>query len=890
MSEHKNNGKIEGENKGKKIIVMPLDDNSKEISQVLANDTARKILSLLSERSMTLTEICAELEIALSTGEYGLNKLRDAGLIKIIGTRKSEKNVEMKIYAPEEKFIVIAPKSMRKEDTISALKSLLPLLAISIVILGVGIYMMNQSQMPYVNPTTPNQTYPYTGDTFSGGDGFMKKFSSQEDLNSYIKYAAESGIGYYRSYSTGKGGGVFDEMITTQSNSVQESAPDGRSKSIARTPSPPNTDYADSSTSDFSQTNIQVEGVDEADIVKNDEKYIYVVSGKKVVIIDAYPAKNAKILSEIKFNENPSEIFINNNKLVVFTQEYNYNSRKEYHYDSQMNMNIAIYDISDRKNPKIEREIKADGNYFDSRMIGDYVYVIINEPIYYQPCHIYKGAEVDMKCISSDIKFPEVTMGGKKIDENFPEIYYWDVFDNSYHFTTVLSIDIQDKDAKPNKKNFVMSDAQNMYVSHENIYITKTKWMSQHEILEKVYDEVIIPILPKDASDEIKEIENSNKSFYVRKFERILVIKNYFANLDDKETEDFQKKINDKIQEIQNDIEKSGEQTVISRIGIKHGRITPKASGSVPGTILNQFSMDEHNKNFRIATTTQKYSDRQANNIYVLDENLMTIGKVEGIAPGESIYSVRFMGKKAYMVTFKRVDPLFVIDLSNPEKPTLVGKLKIPGYSDYLHPYDENHLIGIGKEVDESIDADKVHSSDAVYYTAVQGVKLAIFDVSDINHPVEMYKEVIGDRGTDSEATQDHKAFLFDREKNLLVIPIKLAEISDAQKKSANLDEKKWKKMEGEFTFQGAYIYDISLNKGFKLRGRVTHIDDTETLMKSGYYFDSPYSVKRSLYIDDVLYTISDKKVNMNDLRNITYINEVELPYEYYNYGRTGRI
>jgi len=388
---------------------------------------------------------------------------------------------------------------------------------------------------------------------------------------------------------------------------------------------------------------------------------------------------------------------------------------------------------------------------------------------------------------------------------------------------------------------------------------------------------VVIPNLSKDVQAQIKEIENSNKSMYIKKFERMLVIKEYFVNLDYREMQKFQDKIENKMQEIQKEFEKSREQTTINKIGIKHGRITPKAGGSVPGTILNQFSMDEYNKNFRIATTTQKYSDNQANNIYVLDADLKIMGKIEDIAPGESIYSVRFMGKKAYMVTFKRIDPLFVIDLSNPDKPTLAGKLKIPGYSDYLHPYDENHLIGIGKEVDESIDADKVHSSDAVYYTAIQGVKLAIFDVRDIEHPVEMYKKVIGDRGTDSDATRDHKAFLFDKEKNLLVIPIKLAEISDAQKKSSD-----WKSMEGEWTFQGAYIYNISLYNGFKLKGRVTHIDNPELIMKSGYYFDSPYSIKRSLYIDDVLYTISNKKMKMNDLKNISYINEVELPYGEY--------
>jgi inhibitor of cysteine peptidase len=162
-----------------------------------------------------------------------------------------------------------------------------------------------------------------------------------------------------------------------------------------------------------------------------------------------------------------------------------------------------------------------------------------------------------------------------------------------------------------------------------------------------------------------------------------------------------------------------------------------------------------------------------------------------------------------------------------------------------------------------------------VYYTAVQGVKLAIFDVSDVANPLEIHKEVIGDRGTQSEATSDHKAFLFDKEKGLLVVPILLAEVSEKQKEIEG-----WQSREGDFTFQGAYVYSISLNKGFELRGRVTHLDDPQELLKSGYYFSSPYSVKRSLYMDDVLYTVSSKKVKMSDLNDLSYVNEVELPYE----------
>jgi uncharacterized secreted protein with C-terminal beta-propeller domain len=184
--------------------------------------------------------------------------------------------------------------------------------------------------------------------------------------------------------------------------------------------------------------------------------------------------------------------------------------------------------------------------------------------------------------------------------------------------------------------------------------------------------------------------------------------------------------------------------------------------------------MDEHNGFFRIATTSGNNwgeGSQTSNNIYILDETLNQVSKIENIAPGESIYAARFLGDRAYLVTFVQVDPLFTVDLSDPYNPRILGELKIPGYSEYLHPYDETHIIGIGKEVDPSIDADKVHTPGAIYYTAILGLKIALFDVSDIENPIEEAKIVIGDRGTDSPALYDHKAFLFDREKNSLSSP-----------------------------------------------------------------------------------------------------------------------
>ncbi len=220
------------------------------------------------------------------------------------------------------------------------------------------------------------------------------------------------------------------------------------------------------------------------------------------------------------------------------------------------------------------------------------------------------------------------------------------------------------------------------------------------------------------------------------------------------------------------------------------------------------------------------------------------------------------MGERCYLVTFRKVDPLFVIDLEDPRNPRVLGQLKITGYSDYLHPYDENHIIGIGKETEAADEGD---------FAWYQGVKISLFDVSDVENPKEIDKYEIGDRGTDSPILRDHKALLFDKSKNLLVIPVLVAEI-DEEKYPGEVRPN----THGDYVWQGAYVFDISLDEGLVLKGRITHLEDDNDLMKSGYYFSSPYSVKRSLYIDNVLYTISDKKIKMNSLENLEEINEVE--------------
>ncbi|MEM2210265.1 MAG: beta-propeller domain-containing protein [Nitrososphaerales archaeon] len=294
--------------------------------------------------------------------------------------------------------------------------------------------------------------------------------------------------------------------------------------------------------------------------------------------------------------------------------------------------------------------------------------------------------------------------------------------------------------------------------------------------------------------------------------------------------------------------------TEIHRIGINGSKVVIEANGKVPGRVLNQFSMDEYNNYFRVATTTERFVKEfgiiSLNHIYILDKNLRIIGKLEGLAPEERIYSARFIQDRCYLVTFRNIDPLFTIDLSDPNEPKVLGELKIPGYSEYLHPYSKGYLIGVGREVNEGLN---------------RGLKISLFNVSDVTKPSEIDKIIIGDRWSDSLALKDHHAFLFDEKRGLLVIPV--LEVFKEKKDLQSIYNK--------YVFQGVYIIHISLKDGIRVMGKVTHVDDIN-FIRSGY-INSNYEIKRSLYINNILYTISNEKIKANDLSDLKEIANIKL-------------
>jgi inhibitor of cysteine peptidase len=668
----------------------------------------------------------------------------------------------------------------------------------------------------------------------------VKKFNSGKEVLEYLTSSKGSGSNTYF--------GGRNMVLSDGMDMVAESAVMSKGMSA-----PSVSNSGGQSTSDYSKTNVQVEGVDEADIIKNDGKYVYIVNQNRLVIVDAYPATKSDVVYEEKLEGRPQDMFINDNKLIVFiednTQElsiqpFDFMPRPRYVQQTR----ILVYDTTDKTSPEIVENYTMTGDYFQSRMIGDYVYFVVKDQVYYYDNFI------DLPMIKED--------AGMVVR---PEVFYFDNPEDNYVFHTVGSFNINE-DESMEAKSFLMGYSNTLYVSENNMYISYQKnrhyWHREYDKEERFF-EVVVELLPTYEQNEIKKIQNSKDEDYEKWIKISVVMQDMYDEFDKKEAEKLVEEINEALNEYDYKKEAELRKTVIHKIKINKGDIEYQESGEVSGYLLNQFSLDENDGNLRVATTTNLYvrgtGRIQHNNVYVMDEDMEVIGKLENLAEDERIYSTRFMGDRLYMVTFKRIDPLFVIDLSDPEDPSVLGELKIPGYSDYLHPYDENHIIGLGKET----------GSNEWGGTSIKGVKLSLFDVSNVNNPKQIDKYEIGDRGTDSEALRDHKAFLFDKEKNILVIPVR--EVNGERYYDNNL------RYYRQDVWQGAYVFGLTPKDGFEVKGRISHQEGLERY----YYYYSGNAVRRALYMDNVLYTISGKKILMNDLNDdLEEINELKLPYD----------
>lgn len=555
---------------------------------------------------------------------------------------------------------------------------------------------------------------------------------------------------------------------------------------------------------DYTRTNVQVEGVDEADIVKTDGTYLLtLVRGERKLHVARVSSHNrAGLLSTIVFSERsyPQEFFLRGTTVMVFGNRIVPHIprvgepalspvRQEFGATDEVTF-VEWYSIENPRAPRYLRTVEFEGMYRTSRMIGGYVYFVLTAwPEVFT--YVAEEGETTPSEFSGDAILPRYrdTLGSRTTPSFVPAAPCASVARidpiTSQSFLAVAALSIDDPEA-PTTRRVIAGAGENVYASSEHLYVASSFFDYSRPI---ALEAIGFPVFEK-------------------------------------------------------------QETIVNKFALQENEIEHTAQTRVPGTILNQFSMDEFEGNFRIATTVgEVFGERPpTNGVYILDQNLTRLGTLEGLAPTETIYAARFMGKRAYLVTFQKVDPFFVIDLAEPRAPKVLGALKIPGYSDYLHPYDEAHVIGVGKNAvgDES--------GTFAWY---QGMKIALFDVTDPASPKELYKVDIGDRGTDSEVLTDHKAFLFDPARNLLALPVLLAEYSAEQKRRPERDVSEY----ATPAFQGTYVYELTLDRGFRLLGRVTHLEGSTQQRPDFAYSQPQLFIRRNIRIGDTLYSISDGKI-----------------------------
>ena len=550
---------------------------------------------------------------------------------------------------------------------------------------------------------------------------------------------------------------------------------------------------SDSGDSNYSQTNVQVEGVDEADVIKNDGEYLYCIVGVNLYVIDVRNPEDMKVLVvlnsvNLDIYESFIDIFYDSDTKTLSVLSGAYYGYSVYYSepDTQIGSDsfnnaessdaaryygncspaesytkLETYDVSDPSSPAPIRTFAQEGSYVSSRRIGDTVYLVTSQYIWYDSS---ARAEDLLPCTSSE-ENTWMTVPAKNIYIVNPD--YADTY------TIVSAIDSRNAENAATTQA-VVGTGNIVYASQDTLYVAGT---------------ICDSFVNGTETDSLISYDDIYK-------------------------------------------------TKILSFSITDGGLEAKASGTVQGTLLNQYSMDEYQGYLRIATTSGGWSTDSSNNIVVLDKSLEEVSSLTGLAPGEQIYSARFAGDRIYLVTFVQVDPLFVIDASDPTDLKVLGELKIPGYSNYLQMIGDNLVLAIGN-------ATRTEGENVI----PAGLKIAVFDVTDPENPVVQSSLVYGETYGYSEVQYNPKALLLDLSRGLVGLPVSFD--------------------------KNAGKYGSDYVDGFLL----LHIDDQGNLTHE-YLFDEmlySYGSSRGVYIDDALFLIGSAEITAYSLTDYSFLDSLSL-------------
>jgi hypothetical protein len=577
-------------------------------------------------------------------------------------------------------------------------------------------------------------------------------------------------------------------------------------------------DSGSSGATDVSTTNNQIVGVDEADLVKNDSQFLYVASKNQLRIIQAWPAESAHPVGAATVPGVATQLFVEGDTAVVFSSEGGYpGSSCTYGYEcvpgsDGSTTTMSVFDLADRSAPKLVRTVHHSGSLLAARRIGTMVHAVVaTAPVPFlsslsfdtcgknfaqlQAAYHATRQQAAMAIAAQDLSayLPAISdSAAPEATDTLCRGLYASALTDGQAFTSLVSFDLAT--TAPASMTTVLSSPGVVMGAPDAMYLAVPHQRN----------------LGGGAG--------------------------WFEGMDD-------------VQDA-SDIHKFA-------VGATPQDTRYEASGVVKGRVLNQFALDEHDGYIRVATTSSHAPDPNAHSTMSIlaarGSALSVVGSVDHIAPSEDIRSVRFDGDRAFVVTFKKTDPLYAFDLSKPAQPRITGELKIPGFSTYMHLMDETHLLTIGYDADDH--------GDFAYF---DGVLFQIFDISNPAQPVQTFTHLVGTRGSSSEALTNHLAFNYFAPKNLLAVPMTICEGGD----------------DGTFgdtmSFSGLMVFDVTASSGFAEHGRVSH-PPSQGASCGQWWSNATSEVKRSVIMDDYVFSLSDSRIKVNKLDNLS-ADLVDLP------------
>jgi len=591
---------------------------------------------------------------------------------------------------------------------------------------------------PTTDDPSDGSTDGTTDDTPTGpaDDPALEQFESKAAFQAYLQQADPRERARPTAFAGGDGGDagrpVETDEVVERDAGVTRTVTDEATRTPAPTQTAMETEAAEGgATGDagddpdrYSSTNVQVTGIQEPDVLKSDGETIYYSpprtrgghherrTDRGTWTINASRPADPSILGRI---DETGRMFLAGDRLVVLADD-----------------EVVGYDVSNPESPSRTFEKHLNGRVAAARLYDGSVYLVVQQGIDEdEPCPIEPLGVEGPAVECTDVYHP--------VGESNAEVTY-----------TTVQLDPGTGSVEDSVSVVGSRDHSATYMSENGVYLTYTRRTSTTDLLSTYLLDNKSDVLDERTRQRLREIRSYDLSDRARRIEIQSALQNWLQTLDEHRRDDVRDELFEGFRNYRAERKRELVTTGVVRVGIDGG-LSVEATGEVPGYPLDQFAMSEADGRLRIATTIPRLGGgiESVNDLYVLDSNLDRMGSVQGMSEGQRIYSVRYVGDTAYVVTFRQVDPFHVIDLSNPGDPEELGQVKLPGFSRYLHPLGDQKVLGIGEEDGR--------------------VKATIFDVSDPTNPEVLDSKRIDDRW--SAISRTHHAFLLDRKHGVFFLP-----------------------------------------------------------------------------------------------------------------------